>query len=191
MALNPTLSRRRLLQAGAGAMAASAVAAGLPVMAFAAPAPGKGGRLIPAGKVGTITYTQRDVPGRIGIAAAAANPALSVTMGYLGGANFPEDPTDLGPLVPLPGGWRELFAYLANAGFTQIEFAGYGQNLEQPGRRRTQPGAGRRDHARSRGRHTSPTGAPCAASSTSSASRPSATTASSRTRGRAPAAPAA
>ena len=28
----------------------------------------------------------------------------SPTMGYLGGANFPADPTDLGPLVPLPGG---------------------------------------------------------------------------------------
>jgi hypothetical protein len=142
MALNPTLSRRRLLQAGAGAAAATALA-GLPVTAFAAPKAGTGnGRLIPAGKVGTITFTQRDVPGRVGIAAAAANPALSVTMGYLGGDNFPEDPTDLGPLVPLPGGWRELFEYLANAGFSQIEFAGYGQNANNPGGAAPNPAPG-------------------------------------------------
>jgi sugar phosphate isomerase/epimerase len=132
MALNPTLSRRRLLQAGAGAAAVTALA-GLPVTAFAAPKAGKGnGRLIPAGKVGTITFTQRDVPGRIGIAGSAAL-GQSPTMGYLGGDNFPEDPNDLGPLVPLPGGWRELFEYLANAGFAQIEFAGYGQNANNPG----------------------------------------------------------
>ncbi|MCQ8205739.1 hypothetical protein NP569_25970, partial [Vibrio parahaemolyticus] len=79
------------------------------------------GRLIPTGKVGTITFTQRDVPGRIGIAAAAAL-GVSPTMGFLGGPTFPEDPTDLGPLVPLPGGWLELFEFLANAGFHQIEF---------------------------------------------------------------------
>ena len=54
-------------------------------------------------------------------------------MGFLGGANFPEDPTDLGPLVPLPGGWKELLEYLAMVGFTQIEFAGYGQNAANPG----------------------------------------------------------
>src|SRR5512134_659317 len=106
MSLNPTISRRRLLQAGAGVAAASALGAAMPVMAFAAPASGKGGRLIPAGKVGTITFTQRDVPGRIGIA-ASARLGQSPTMGFLGGPGFPEDPTDLGPLVPLPGGWRE------------------------------------------------------------------------------------
>ena len=95
---------------------------------FAAPGAGPKGRLIPAGKVGTITFTQRDVPGRLGI--ADREPA---TMGYLGGANFPEDPTDLGPLVPLPGGWKELFEYLAERRLHQIEFAGYGQNAANPG----------------------------------------------------------
>jgi sugar phosphate isomerase/epimerase len=100
------------------------------------------GRLIPAGKVGTITFTQRDVLDRAGIAAAAANPALSVTMGHLGGDTYPEDPTDLGPLVPLPGGWRELFAFLANAGFTQIEFAGYGQHAKNPGGAAPDPAPG-------------------------------------------------
>ena len=92
--------------------------------------------------MGTITFTQRDVLDRAGIAAAAANPALSVTMGHLGGDTFPEDPTDLGPLVPLPGGWRELFAFLANAGFTQIEFAGYGQHANNPGGAAPDPAPG-------------------------------------------------
>ncbi len=54
-------------------------------------------------------------------------------MGFLGGPDFPEDPDDLGPLVPLPGGWQELLEYLANLGFKQIEFAGYGQNAANPG----------------------------------------------------------
>jgi sugar phosphate isomerase/epimerase len=90
------------------------------------------GKLIPEDKVGTITFTQRDVPSRIGIAASAAL-GQSPTMGFLGGPGFPEDPNDLGPLVPLPGGWRELFEFLANLGFKQIEFAGYGQNANNPG----------------------------------------------------------
>ena len=79
-------------------------------------------KLIPADKVGTITFTQRDVPSRVGIAASAAL-GVPPTMGFLGGPDFPEDPTDLGPLVPLPGGWRELFGFLAAAGYKQIEFA--------------------------------------------------------------------
>ena len=61
-------------------------------------------------------------------------------MGYLGGANFPADPTDLGPLVPLPGGWKELFEYFAAVGFKQIEFAGYGQNASNPGGTAGYPG---------------------------------------------------
>ena len=40
-------------------------------------------KLIPEDKVGTITFTQRDVPGRIGIAASAAG--VAPTMGNLGG----------------------------------------------------------------------------------------------------------
>ncbi|WP_245565099.1 sugar phosphate isomerase/epimerase family protein [Nocardioides insulae] len=85
------------------------------------------GRLIPPSKVGTITFSQRDVPGRLAI--ATGNPV----MGFLGGPGFPEDPTDLGPLVPLPGGWRELFEFFAGVGIKQVEFAGYGQNAANPG----------------------------------------------------------
>lgn len=132
MVLHRRLSRRGLI-AGAGAAAAAALTPLGPASVLAAPAADEGnGRLIPPGKLGTITFTQRDVPGRIGIA-ASARLGVAPTMGYLGGPGFPEDPTDLGPLVPLPGGWRELFEFLADAGFTQVEFAGYGQNLNNPG----------------------------------------------------------
>jgi hypothetical protein len=122
------LSRRNLLKIGAGTAAATALGPlGIPGL-FAAPAVGAGnGRLIPAGKVGTIAYTQRDVPGRLG--KASGTP----TMGYLGGANFPNDPNDLGPLVALPGGWKELFEYFAAVGIQQVEFAGYRQNVNNPG----------------------------------------------------------
>jgi sugar phosphate isomerase/epimerase len=124
------LSRRSFLGVTAGAAAVAATANLGPTSAFAATV--SNGRLIPSDKLGTITFTQRDVPSRIGIAASAAL-GVSPTMGFLGGPGFPEDPNDLGPLVPLPGGWRELFEFLANLGYKQIEFAGYGQNANNPG----------------------------------------------------------
>jgi hypothetical protein len=128
------LSRRRFLGTTAG-LTVGAAAGGLgPLAGATAAAPN--GRLIPADKVGTITFTQRDVPGRLAI--ATGNP----TMGFLGGDNFPADPTDLGPLVPLPGGWRELFEFFANVGINQVEFAGYGQNAANPGGTAGYPGDG-------------------------------------------------
>ena len=132
MVLDKKFSRRQALRIGAGGAIAVGLAPLGPAAVLAAPPEGQGGRLIPPAKVGTITFTQRDVPGRVGIAASAAL-GVPATMGWLGGANFPEDPTDLGPLVPLPGGWKELFEYLAMVGFEQIEFAGYGQNAANPG----------------------------------------------------------
>lgn len=138
MVLRRKLSRRSVV-AGAGITAAAAFG---PAGVFAAtPAGAAGGRLIPPGKTGTITFTQRDVPSRVGIAASAAL-GVAPTMGYLGGPDFPDDPTDLGPLVPLPGGWRELLGFLAGAGFKQIEFAGYGQNAANPGGAAPSPAPG-------------------------------------------------
>ena len=132
MVLDRRITRRQLLKSGAGAAAAATMASLLPTVALGAPPAGQGGRLIPAGKVGTITFTQRDVPGRIGIAASQAL-GLEPTMGFLGGPGYPEDPTDLGPLVPLPGGWRELFEFFSGLGIKQVEFAGYNQNSNNPG----------------------------------------------------------
>ncbi|WP_330186171.1 TIM barrel protein [Dactylosporangium sp. AC04546] len=128
--------------AGAGLTAAAAFTPLGPASVFSpSSAFAANGRLIPGGKLGTITYSQRDVPTRIGIAASAAL-GVAPTMGYLGGPNFPKDPTDLGPLVPLPGGWVELFEFLAKAGFKQIEFAGYGQNAANPGGAAPNPAPG-------------------------------------------------
>ena len=128
---SPGLSRRHFLGASAGLAVGVTTSAFNPLTALAG-----NGRLIPQGKVGTITFTQRDVPGRLAI--ATGNP----TMGFLGGANFPEDPTDLGPLVPLPGGWRELFEFFADVGIHQVEFAGYGQNAANPGGTASYPSDG-------------------------------------------------
>ena len=133
------ISRRRLLGFGAGAAALTTLG---PSSVFAAPRmTAANGRLIPPGKMGTITFTQRDVPSRIGVTGSAAL-GVPPTMGYLGGPGFPADPTDLGPLVPLPGGWWELFEFLADLGFKQIEFAGYGQNAANPGGAAPNPAPG-------------------------------------------------
>jgi len=139
------LSRRQVLRYGMGAAGAAALAPFGPASVYAAPAApqgvsGDGERLIPPGKMGTITFTQRDVPSRIGIAASAAL-GVSPTIGVLGGPTFPEDPTDLVE-APLPGGWRELFEYLADLGYKQIEFAGYGQNSNNPGGAAPNPAPG-------------------------------------------------
>jgi sugar phosphate isomerase/epimerase len=130
----PMISRRRVLQLGAGAAMFAALGT-LPSTALANPLAAAGrageranGRLVPPGKVGTILYTQRDAVSRRGI---WNNP--TPTMGFLGGPDYPDDPNDLGPLVPLPGGFLEVFEFLAAAGYKQIEFAGYGQNTNNQG----------------------------------------------------------
>ncbi|MCW3839537.1 TIM barrel protein [Micromonospora yasonensis] len=141
MAFDSRISRRRLM-AGAGAAAAAALSPFGPAAVFSPSlASAANGRLIPDGKLGNITYSQRDVPTRVGIAASAAM-GVSPTMGYLGGPTFPQDPNDLGPLVPLPGGWVELFEFLAGCGFKQIEFAGYGQHAANPGGAAPNPAPG-------------------------------------------------
>ena len=133
MAQDHNISRRQMLMLGAGGAATVAFAPLSPLSAFASDKKGshrpprRGEDLVPSQRVGTITFTQRDVPGRLGIASG------SPTMGYLGGADFPSDPNDLGPLVPLPGGWKELFEYFNKVGIEQVEFAGYGQNAANPG----------------------------------------------------------
>ena len=58
-------------------------------------------------------------------------------MGYLGGPNFPDDPTDLGPLVPLPGGFIEVFEFLKSVGYDGFEFFQFSQNVNELGRQPT------------------------------------------------------
>ena len=179
MVLDHRISRRQLLKSGAAGAAAATLATLGPTVALGA---GRA-KLIPEDKVGTITFTQRDVPGRIGIAASAA-AGVAPTMGNLGGADIFTNPNSQGPLVPLPGGWKELFEFLATVGIKQVEFAGYSQNAANPGGAQP-PIAPQTTTTRRSSRPTSTMAVPCAASSTSSAWRQSATTGSSRTRGRA------
>ena len=73
---------------------------------------------------------------RRSIANSVAN-GLTPTRGYLGGPNFPADPTDLGPLVDLPGGFAETFEYLAGLGYRGFEFFQYTQNINELGRQPT------------------------------------------------------
>jgi hypothetical protein len=133
MVFEHELHRRRFLGLGAGALMVAALS---PTAALAQVKGSNGnGRLIPDGKVGTILYTQRDAVSRQGV---WNNP--NPTMGYVGGASYPDDPNDLGDLVPLPGGFLEVFEFLAAAGYKQIEFAGYGQHAQNIGG--TAPGLG-------------------------------------------------
>src|SRR5262249_36707964 len=58
-------------------------------------------------------------------------------MGNLGGPDYPDDPTDLGPIVPLPGGYAEVFDYLASVGITGFEFFQSTQDVRELGRQPT------------------------------------------------------
>jgi hypothetical protein len=58
-------------------------------------------------------------------------------MGFLGGPDYPNDPTDLGPLVPLPGGFAEVFEFLASAGARGFEFFQSTQDVRELGRQPT------------------------------------------------------
>src|SRR3954466_8596408 len=124
-------SRRRLLGAGAGMVGAAALGAS----PAAAPGGGHGhghghgdddhgggGTLVPRDRLGVQQWSLRDAIPRLNRSAG----------GYLGGRNFPEDPTDIGPLTPLPGGFAAVFAYLASVGFRGFEFYDLTQGANGP-----------------------------------------------------------
>jgi hypothetical protein len=105
-----TINRRRFLGVAAGAAGAAALGTWVPrALGEAA-----GERLVPPGKLGIQQFSIRDSITRLN----------GSVMGYLGGPDFPEDPTDLGPLVPLPGGYAAVFEYLASLGYRGFEFFG-------------------------------------------------------------------
>jgi hypothetical protein len=111
-----TLSRRRFLGAVAAGAAGIAALGSWAPRAFSGPN-GGGERLVPPGKLGIQQWSVRDAITRLD---------RSVT-GYLGGPTFPDDPTDLGPLVPLQGGFRAVFEYLASVGVNGFEFFSFSQ----------------------------------------------------------------
>jgi hypothetical protein len=101
------INRRRFM--GVAARATGAVAAGPFSTSVAAGRSARkgGGRGIPRGRLGLQQWSIRDAITRL-------DGSVS---GYLGGRRFPADPTDLGPLVPLPGGFASVFRYLASVGY--------------------------------------------------------------------------
>src|SRR3954447_5035865 len=124
-------SRRRLLGTGAGMVGAVALGAS-PAAAHGGGHGhghgddrhdrGRGDRLVPRDRLGVQQWSLRDAIPRL-------NRSVS---GYLGGRNFPEDPTDIGPLTPLPGGFAAVFAYLASVGFRGFEFYDLTQGANGP-----------------------------------------------------------
>ena len=129
------LSRRQFLAASAATAAAASVGGPLALRALASTTP-PGERLVPPGKLGIQQFSIRDAITRRSIANSTAN-GLTPTRGYLGGPTFPDDPTDLGPLVDLPGGFNEVFAYLASLGYRGFEFFQFSQNVNELGRQPT------------------------------------------------------
>ena len=130
-----SISRRKFLGAAAGAAGAAALGSWAP-RAFGGPGNGVGERLVPPGKLAVQHFSIRDAITRRSIASSTA-AGIAPTLGRLGGPNFPDDPTDLGPLVPLPGGYIEVFEYLASVGYRGFEFFQFTQNQAELGRQPT------------------------------------------------------
>ena len=121
MTREETLSRKKLLGA------AAAGAAGITVLGSWAPkafsgSNGVGERLVPPGKLSVQQFSIRDAITRLN----------GSVMGRLGGPTFPEDPNDLGPLEPLPGGFAAVFDYLASVGYRGMEFFQFTQGANGP-----------------------------------------------------------
>src|SRR3954447_9819853 len=119
------MDRRKFLGGAAGVGAAAALASWAP-----------GALSKPGGPKAPIVFKDTLVCQHFSVRDATARLDKSV-MGHLGGPNYPQDPTDLGPLVPLPGGFAEVFDYLASVGVRGFEFFQSTQNVQELGRQPT------------------------------------------------------
>jgi sugar phosphate isomerase/epimerase len=118
MSTTRRIDRRTFMGAAAGAAGAAAVGPFGSSAAFAHDKGGHhGGRGVPRKRIGLQQGSIRDSITRL-------DGSVS---GYLGGPDFPYDPTDLGPLVPLPGGFASVFRYLASVGYRGFEFFSFNQ----------------------------------------------------------------
>jgi len=127
------LTRRQFIGASVGVAAATSFGrAGAALGEI-----GKGsGRSIPPGLLGVQQFSVRDATARLS-SASSNRLGLAPTMGFLGGPDYPADPTDLGPLVPLPGGYAEVFEYLASVDLRGFEFFQSTQDARELGRQPT------------------------------------------------------
>ena len=125
------LSRREFIGAGVGVTVAASLGGAIAL------GKGNGGRpTIPPGLLGVQQFSVRDATARLSIA-SSNRLGVPPAMGFLGGPDYPQDPTDLGPLVPLPGGFAEVFEFLASAGVRGFEFFQSTQNVNELGRQPT------------------------------------------------------
>src|SRR5687768_6152179 len=108
------IDRRHFLADAAGAAGAAAFGAWAPG-ALSRPG-GPGSPLVTPATLGIQHFSIRDAIGR------APSTHAQAVRGHLGGPTFPEDPTDIGPEVALPGGFREVFEYLGSVGVTGFQF---------------------------------------------------------------------
>ena len=129
-----TLSRRQFLGASAGAAAVTFFGGGA-TRAFGRSSAGGHPTVLPH-LLGVQQFSIRDATARLGIA-SSSRLGIPPTMGRLGGAGYPDDPNDLGPLVPLPGGYAEVFEYLASVGVEGFEFFQSTQDVRELGRQPT------------------------------------------------------
>jgi sugar phosphate isomerase/epimerase len=120
-----TFNRRRFMGAAAGVASMAALSPQTALATGGGPGPGHGdhddhhggGGVVPRDRIGLQQWSIRD---------AITRADGSVT-GYLGGPAFPQDPTDLGSAVPLPGGFASVFRYLASVGYRGFEFFSFDQ----------------------------------------------------------------
>ncbi len=131
--MSTMFNRRQFLAAGAG----------LAAVTYLGRVPGAFGGARAGGHptvlehlLGVQHFSVRDATARLGIA-SSTRLGVAPTMGRLGGPNYPADPNDLGPLVPLPGGFAEVFEYLASVGVAGFEFFQSTQNVNELGRQPT------------------------------------------------------
>ena len=158
------VDRRKFLGGAAGVAGAAA---------FATWAPGAlswpGGPTAPiVGKANLAAqhFSVRDATARAGVRLADGSLNPNPAMGYLGGPNFPQDPTDLGPLVPLPGGYKEVFEFLGQCRLRRLRVLPADPERPEPRwrqpRHRRDPRLARRrrhqvrGHAPGRPRHVHP-----------------------------------
>jgi Xylose isomerase-like TIM barrel len=127
------ITRREFLGASAGVAAATYFGG---VSGAFSRGSGGGNPTVPPHRLGVQHFSVRDATARLGVA-SSNRLGLTPAMGYLGGPTYPEDPTDLGPLRPLPGGFAEVFEYLASVGVNGFEFFQSTQNVNELGRQPT------------------------------------------------------
>jgi len=119
------MDRRRFLGAAAGVAGAAALASWAP-RALSKPG-GPNAPIVFKETLAAQHFSVRDATTRV------PSTSPNAVMGYLGGPTFPEDPTDLGPLVKLPGSYQEVFEFLGSCGYGGFEFFQTSQNAAAPG----------------------------------------------------------